>query len=190
MENTKDKIIKETKKAFAIGGYESISMRTLATTIGIAPSVLYHYYGNKEAILKDIFEITRKGLGIKRAKLENQKDTYQLLKNRIEFQFNNAEDVIYILKYYAHFRDTFEENSQGFVPIEAYKHIKEVLNQGIDQGIFLNEKVDSQAKVITHAINGFILEYYPNIPANTENNELIDDIAEFIYRGIKKREGV
>ena len=45
--------------------------------------------------------------------------------------------------------------------------------------------LDDDAKVITHAINGFLLEYYPYMPERKEKKELIDRIYRFLIRALK-----
>ena len=67
--NTKDTIIKKTAKLYAIAGEDGISMRTLAHEVPISASVLYHYFPNKEVLLKSMFDSLNTELGKKRAKL-------------------------------------------------------------------------------------------------------------------------
>lgn len=182
----KDKILKTTKEIFSTQGYEGVSLRILARRLDIAQSSIYHHFKNKDDILLSAFEQTKKSLGKKRSKLPKTTDPKEMLKQRIEFQFKNALDVTYILKYYTHYRNEFKKNPYGYVPVEAYTHIKEVLAQGVNNNEFLNEDIDTQAKIIAHSINGFVMEYFPKSPTKKEREELVEDISNFIYRGIKK----
>lgn len=184
--NTKENIIRNVKKLFTIGGYDAVSIRDVARETGVSPSVIYYYYKDKDTMLEEIFEHIRKDLGEKRGKLPKAKNVREMLSQRIDFQFEQAEDVIYILKYYTHFRKKFRKNEKGYVPIQAYIHIKEVLERGVKDGAFVNKDIDIQAKVITHAVNGFVLEYYPRIPSKKDRKKLVKDISAFIYRAIKK----
>ena len=188
--STKQKITKDVIKTFSERGYGCVSMRTIATDLGISQSVIYHYFDSKDTMLNEIFETTRKSLGKKRKKLPNIKNTKKLLKQRVNFQFDNAQEVIFILKYYTQFRSNFKKNKQGYVPELAYEHIKEVLEHGVKSNEFKEVDIDMQAKIITHAINGFILEYYPKIPSKKNRKKIVNEITEFIYRGIKKKGGV
>ena len=52
MKDTKEVILKKSTQIFALQGYEAFSIRNLADEIPLAPSVLYHYFKDKDALLK------------------------------------------------------------------------------------------------------------------------------------------
>jgi len=185
MQKLKKEIDKKIKETYALGGYSSISMRKIACDLGITQSTIYNYYESKEIMLKYIFDKTRKEIGVKRSKLENPNNLMEMLRQRIEFQFQNGTDVIFILKYFLHFRNTFHKNKKGYVPVAAYKHIEEVLEYGNSIKEIKIKNIDSEAKIITHAINGFVLEYYPDLPKGVESKKLFDSISNFVYRSLK-----
>jgi AcrR family transcriptional regulator len=185
--NTKQKIIEQTKKMIAQESFNGFSVRKLSQQTKFSPSHLYYYTKDTEQLFKLVFDATSKQLGEKRAQLPKVKNASEMLKQRIEFQFTNAEDVVYILKYYTTFRSKFKKNELGYVPQTAYKHISEVLEfaqQSCEWDITDKTK---QAKTITHAINGFVLEYYPNIPSGQEREELVKDIHQFVTSALKNR---
>ena len=108
-----------------------------------------------------------------------------MLKQRIEFQIDHAGEVVAVLKFYLAYRDIFPKIKSGYIPDKAYQHIEEVLERGVKSGEFIDLDVRKEAKVITHAINGFLLEYYPKAPRGKEKSELIDSIHAFIIRSIQ-----
>lgn len=59
MNNTKEKILKESKALFSELGYKGASVRKIAAKVGIRESALYNHFKNKEEIFlsvaKDIF---------------------------------------------------------------------------------------------------------------------------------------
>lgn len=184
--STKIKLKNQIKKDFALGGIDNINIRKVASEVGTSTSIIYHYFDSQNQLLKEVFDDTKKQLGLKRKTLKTKTSTKLKLKQRILFQFKNAEDVVFILKYYTHFRKNFSKNNMGYVPKEAYTHILEVLKYGVKQGEFKNVKLQSQAKMITHCINGFVLEYYPKTPKDKALKVLATDITNFIYRAIIK----
>ena len=186
MEETKIKILKQASILFASEGYEGLSMRTVAGKTRIAPSVLYYYFKDKDTLLKAMFDFINTNLGIERAKLVKPKTTSAMLKQRIEFQLDHAEEIVAVLKFYLTYRRKFKKLPTGFVPDKAYLHIEEVLTYGIEKKEIEPTNIQEQAKVITHAINGFLLEYYPSIPTDREKHQLIDIIHKFLWRAIKK----
>jgi AcrR family transcriptional regulator len=185
-EKTKTIIKNTAKKEFSLGGIDQVSVRHIAEKCNISSSVIYHYWKSQDNLLKEIFTETRKNLGVKRKKLIVVIEPKSMLRQRVDFQFDNAVDVVFILKYYTHYRSTFKKNAEGYVPKKSYAHIVEVLESGVEIGEFANIELAKQAKIITHAINGFLLEYYPKIPKGSEKKLLVDDITNFIYRAILK----
>jgi len=185
MKDTKAVILKKATEIFALQGYEAFSIRNLADEIPLAPSVLYHYFKDKDALLKEMFDTSNRYLGEKRAKLPKTKTASEMLMQRIEFQLDNSEEIVSVLKYYLAYRKDFEKFKNGFVPDKSALHIEEVLRFGMETKEFNVENVEDDAKVITHAINGFILEYYPYKPKGKEKDELINRIYSFLIRALK-----
>lgn len=181
--STKDIILQKAKELYS-KNIVSFSMRQLADASGIGISVLYYYFKNKDELLKVAFDITNTNLGVERSKLPTEKDAIKMLKQRIEFQFEHAQDVIFVLKYFMAHRKTFEKNATGYIPAKGHLHIKEVLIEGIRQKKFRIPDLEHDAKVIAHTINGFIMEYFPDIPVGKKRKEIIDMIASFILRAI------
>jgi len=183
--STQQKIIQVTTLQFAIKGYEGIRMRPLAALAGVAPSVLYHYFANKDDLLKAVYQSANQELGKKRASLSNRKSFEDILKSRVLFQFQHAESIVAVLKYYLHFRLDFKKNDRGYLPKKTYLHIEEVLQIGESQGKYSFPHLGTEAKVIVHAINGFILEYFPTTIASTERTLLVNSITNFILNSLE-----
>lgn len=185
--NTQEKILAKAVKIFAREGAAGLSMRKLALETGIAASVIYHHYQNKEKLMQQIFIQISSRLGVLRRALPKVDSVDALLKQRIEFQIDHAEEVVAVLKYYLANRKMFIKTETGFVPDNAYLHIEEVLLRGIESGDFIQMDVKAEAKVIAHAINGFLLEYYPYKPTSSEKQQLVDNLYRFVIRSIKKK---
>jgi AcrR family transcriptional regulator len=186
--DTKQHLLETAQKVFARSGYDGLSMRTLAKEAGIATSVTYHYFKDKDVLLKALFDAINTNLGVARKKLPSTNNTLDALRQRIDFQFTHAEEVVCVLKYFLHYRNTFEAVNDGYVPAKAYLHIEEILEEGLARGE-LDPTLDiaDQAKIITHAINGFVLEYFPDPPTGKVRTKLVSDIATFVYRSIERR---
>lgn len=181
--DTRKKVLNTVRTIFAHFGPAGVSMRTLGEKVGVAQSVLYYYFPNKSTLLKAMFDETNTELGKLRAELPPSNDFHTLLKQRIGFQFDHAESVTAILKYYLYKRKTFPKNKDGgFVPDKAALHIEEILQLAKKQKILAPyAPIGKTAKIVTHAINGFVLEYFPHKLTNNERQKLIQDIARFLY---------
>ncbi len=182
---TQQHIFDSAKHIFAVSGYDGLSMRALARSVNVSQSVTYHYYSDKDVLLEEIFNTTNTNLGVERAKLPVLSTLSEALRQRIEFQFTHMADIVFVLKYYMHYRDSFKQNETGFVPPKTSLHIQEILEQAEDRGeLGADVDVVRDAKVITHAINGFMLEIYPATLRPQERLAVIVDLHRFIMRSL------
>ena len=188
--NTKDIIITKAKSLFAMNGYEGFSMRILAKDSGVGISSIYHFFDDKDVLLRYIFDGICTELGAERYRLIASTTASDMLYARILFQFTHIEKVVFVQKYYLHFRSEFPRGDNGYIPTKAYLHIDEVLRLGISKNEFyvVDSKVSQQAKVITHSINGFLLEYYPLVPEGFELKNIATTIHQFIMRSLTNKE--
>lgn len=178
-------ILENAAIIFAEGGYHTFSIRSLAKKINISPSVIYHYFKSEDELLKAMFDYINTQLGQKRKALIPTKTAEQMMKQRIEFQLDNAEMIVAVLKYYLNYRNNFSKFKNGFVPDKSSLHIEEVLKFGMETKEFRVDNLEDEAKVITHAINGFLLEYFPYKPQGSEKIQLINRINKFLMKALR-----
>lgn len=178
-------MLEKASELFAHTGYEEFSIRKLAKSLPITPSVIYHYFKNEDDLLRAMFDYLNINLGQKRASLPVPRTAAKMLKQRIEFQLDNAQSIVAVLKYYLAYRHTFPKFKKGFLPDKSSLHIEEVLRYGIAKKEFKVADIENDAKVITHAINGFLLEYYPYTVTGSEKKELVDRVYKFLIRALK-----
>lgn len=178
-------ILDAATRMYANIGNQNFSIRNLAKEIGITHSVIYHYFKNDSALLSKMFTYASNQLGLRRAELFQPDTAKEMLKQRIRFQIENIEYIVAVLKYYIMHRDTFKRNGTGYLPDKSALHIEEVLRFGLDTGEFKNIDIEEDAKVITHAINGFLLEFYPQKPTKEDTDYLIRVIYKFVIRALK-----
>lgn len=181
---TTEDIITTCTRVFASVGYDGLSIRTFAKEMGCSLSNLYYYYPGKDELLRAMFDTVNTRLGKERLLLPKLKGTEALLKQRVIFQFAHAEEVVAVLKYYMHYRQDFSRNEHGYLPPKAHLHIEEVLAEGIVSGEAKSTDVARDAKLIAHMVNGFVLEYYPDVPQGEELEELASQLAAFSMRAL------
>ena len=182
-----DELIRVTaKRLFAKYGYDGVSMRELSKESGVGLSSIYHFFKDKDVLLKEVYLDTNRKLGKERAALPEQKTAEKMLEQLIEFQFEHIEDIVYVLKYYLHFRPEFALLSTKTLPPKSVLHIEEVINKGLGTGEFNVDRgeVGAKAKVVAHTINGYLLEYYPDVPNQKELKEIVNDIVSFSKAGL------
>jgi AcrR family transcriptional regulator len=185
-----DELIRVTaKRLFAKYGYDGVSMRILAKESGVGLSSIYHFFKDKDILLKEVYTNTNRSLGRERTALPPKPMARDMLAQLIHFQFDHIEDVVYVLKYYLHFRDTFAALPTKTLPAKSVVHVEEVIRKGIETGEFAatEQEVAAKAKVVAHTINGYLLEYYPDAPGGKDRQEIVDDIVAFSMAGLSQQ---
>ena len=186
----RQEIMAETQKLFARYGYDGFTMRSLAKACDVSLSSIYHHFDDKDVLLKAVYTAVNTDLGSRRAELPECATASEQLMQRIRFQFDNAEHILFVLRYYLHFRHTFAKQDRGYLGEKAYLHILEVLEYGVQTGEFrLTQPIDDEAKIIAHSINGFVLEYFPESLAADEYDKLVSSIHEFVVRSLHNTAG-
>lgn len=184
--DTKQQILTEAMQLFALQGTEGVSMRILADKVGISSSVIYHHFPDKNVLLKEAYDVTNLQLGKYRRELPQTSNASEMLKQRIYFQLDHADKIVFILKYFLSQRLHLQKVKNGYVPDKATKHIEEVLAFGKSTGEFYVEDIEKDAKVMTHAINGFVLEFFPATLTKKEKKSLVTLIQKFLLRALMK----
>lgn len=182
-----DELIRVTaKRLFAKYGYDGISMRILAKESGVGLSSIYHFFKDKDILLRVIYDDTNRKLGVERSRLPHKDTAREMLEQLIRFQFDHIEDIVYVLKYYLSFREDFAALPTKTLPAKSVLHIEEVIRKGLETGEFhvAENELPSKAKVVAHTINGYLLEYFPEVPNNKERQEIVDDIVSFSVAGL------
>jgi AcrR family transcriptional regulator len=184
---TDETIRKAAKHLFAKYGYDGVSMRILAKESGVGLSSIYHFFKDKDILLRDIYGKTNRQLGLDRNRLAPCRTAKEMLEQLIAFQFAHMEDVVYVLKYYLHFREEFAKLPTKTLPEKSVLHIEEVIHKGMETGEFRLDSahIGAKARVVSHTINGYLLEYYPDKPTAKERQRIIDEIVTFSMAGLK-----
>lgn len=182
----KTNIFEKVKDIVALNGIQGMNMRNLAEQIDISPSVFYHHFRDKDDLMKQMFDYISLDLGRKRRLLSDNKPFEKLLEERILFQLENAAAVTAILKYFLHYRSNFPQVPDGFVPKTAYLHIKEILELGVSRNEIDKIEIDKTAKIMTHAINGFVLEYFPATVSIAHKKRITGDLVSFFMKSLRR----
>lgn len=185
-QSTEEKVRASAKHLFAKFGYEGVSMRILSKDSGVGLSSIYHFFDDKDILLEDIYRHTNRELGIKRSQLPTCQSAEQMLAQLIDFQFEHIEDIVYVLKYYLHYREDFAAKSTRTLPAKSVLHVEEVIQKGIETGEYrvAADDIEAKARVVSHTINGYLLEYFPDVPKHKERQAIITDIVSFASAGL------
>jgi hypothetical protein len=123
-----------------------------------------------------MFDSIQDTLEVERAKLPLRKNLSELLKQRISFQFDHAEETVAVLKYFYAYRKKFKKKSSHYLPERLYQSMVEVLEYGSEQGEIVVKDIDNRAKMMSILLYGVMFEYYPQIPVGRERSKLIQQL--------------
>jgi len=90
---TKNRILLESVRLFAMQGYATVSMRDIAAEVGIRPSAIYNHYQGKDVLLDAILETEKDVLNAyyKLLEQENQKvENFQQVVDNLYIELRNV----------------------------------------------------------------------------------------------------
>lgn len=171
-------------------GPHAVSMRDISHESDTAISALYHYFSDKDSLMLELYQFCNRKLGQLRLQTPVSDDKQKAIHDRIAFQFDHAELVVAVLKYYMDYRDSFAKQPIGFLPDKTYLHIEEITKLWSDDWVVSNPRAMAVVKLITHGINGYVLEFYPNLPKDKERAQIITSLTSTIMTLLDSRKEV
>lgn len=184
------KIVETAQGIFSRLGFKKTTMDDIARAVFKAKSSLYHYFKSKEEIFRAVVE--------KEA---------QMLKEEIEQALALEESPINKLKAYAksrmralrrlaNFYQAFREEyleSYGFIQkirrdYDRYeiKTIKDILQEGVKEGVFDVKDLDLTSEAIITALKGYEYVWAVSQDVNKIEGD-IDRLFNILFYGILKR---
>jgi AcrR family transcriptional regulator len=182
--STREKIITNTVPLLAQHGYAGTSMRNVAEAAQLKSSVIYYYFSDKAALLRAVRQHLNRQLDETMHALPAVTTASELLRQRLLFQIQEREVIVCLLQYFMTVKQDFPLQAGGYVPERAYQHMREIIDMGISQGEYRSQDPAFDAKILTHLINGFLLEYYPHSMTPAEELALSQRLAAFIERSL------
>ena len=188
IENTRrDEIIKTATKLFKEKGYSAVTMRDLATAMGMKAASLYNHINSKQEILKSIIiflaEEFTKGMDLIKKSDHNTIEKLNLIVAlHVDITTKNTHGMASLnndwmhledhLQYYLQLRKSYE---QDFIDI-------------IKSGISSNEITDTNPEIIMFSILSTLRSLYLWIPKKDEMdvNALAENLSKVLINGINK----
>jgi AcrR family transcriptional regulator len=100
---TKQKILTEAEKLFAVKGFEGTGVEEIARNVGIRKSVIYYHFKNKEQILQTMLDgFVARGVAFKKSFFERYAGNFMerldvIMEEMIEFMEENRRIVTILL---------------------------------------------------------------------------------------------
>lgn len=188
MNRTKRRIFTTAIKLFAQNGYESTGIEEITAVAGVAKGSLYYHFETKEELFDLLLEEGRKllynSIEIKFRSCNNALDK---LKAIIMIQIKSLikyEDFVTVLINNTLGDNTRSKKSQKALD-EYMAKIQEVIQEGIDEGIFYDGDTEGIAYGI-FGVNFSSLLYRLKKNRNVTAEEIYKSYIEIVIRGLTK----
>tara|TARA_R110002012_G_scaffold321400_1_gene549019 strand:- start:24559 stop:25128 length:570 start_codon:yes stop_codon:yes gene_type:complete len=186
-ETRKEEIINTAAKLFKEKGYSAVTMRDIATAMGIKAASLYNHISSKQDILKDIIislaEAFTKGmLEIKSSNVSTIQKVQAVVKLHVDITAQNTYGMASLNNDWMHLeekRDYYLSLRNGY---EA--DFRSILLEGVKR----NEITDSNVEVMLFSILSTLRSLYLWIPKKEDVSpqELSKSLSKVLIMGINK----
>jgi len=186
----KERILTTAQKIFARFGIQKTTMDEIAKMARIGKATLYYYFKSKEDIFAKVIQKESKILKQKLIDAVNKADTPQdKISNYMTTRIRQLRELS---NYYTTITDEYldyysfvKKERRSFSQFEI-DSIKCILNEGIEQGIFVIENIKTTARMIVIALNG--LEISLRVENSDYNmNDEINQMLNIFFKGIEIR---
>ena len=188
--NKKITIIKAAQELFARFSFVKTTVDEIARAARMGKATLYHYFRSKEDVFKEVIEKETRILNEKVKEAIDKEETPQ--KKLRAFVLTRMMYLNELANIYSALKDEFL-NHYAFIEkarekdfYQEIKSVKNILNEGIENNIFIIQDVELTSFAIISALKG--LEYPWSIKVSLPDIEKnVDKLLEILFRGILKR---
>ncbi|MGG5487962.1 TetR/AcrR family transcriptional regulator [Gaetbulibacter jejuensis] len=187
-ETRKDEIIKTAAKLFKEKGYSAVTMRDLATEMGMKAASLYNHINSKQEILKEIIislaeEFTS---GLQEIQKSN-KSNIDKLKDVVELHVNITSKNTYGMASLNNDWMHLEEKLEYYLQLRS--NYEDEFRNVLQQGVKNNEIINGNIEVMLFSILSTLRSLYLWIPKKEDLNpeELSQQLSEVLINGINKK---
>lgn len=182
-------------KLFAQSGFEAVSMRQLASAIGVRPAALYRYWDTKQELLADVLtgfmddllEQLEMRLG---TPPHRRRDPKAALEAFVRFHIDAViaqPDLVFLsyMELRSLNRENFERVAERRSAYEAL--LAEILTMGAEQGVFAVGHVQVETMALLSMLAGVAGWYHEDGPL--EPGEIEEIYIDLVQRAVGARRG-
>lgn len=184
----KEDILKTSQRLFREKGYDSTSMRDIASDLGVEPASLYSHIKSKEDLLRQTcFETAEKFLlavdEVNDIYFDAEQKVKMAVENHVQILTDNLDAGVVFNREWRHLSEPYY--SQFVEMRNKYeKGIREIVQTGIDENKFNEVDKRFAALTILSAVNWIVEWYRPDGGQNPK--EIAEQLTKFILTGLKK----
>lgn len=180
------RILDEAERLFRTRGYHCVTMRDIASEVGIRQASLYYHFPSKEelfvAVTERMFEIHRTGL---QQVIHNESDLRSQL-HAAAFWFLSQPPIHFLSMVHTDMPLLGEENvnklSAGFQQC-VFEQIRQVFAQAQERGEIRNTRPEILAGLFLSFIES--IPYVTTRPGTEESEVIVNEVISVLLDGLK-----
>jgi AcrR family transcriptional regulator len=154
---TRERILREASRLFAVRGYYGTSTRDIATAVGIRQPSLFHHFPNKEAIFQELLSYSLDDSAVVAEHLAGASGSpaarlYRFLVEDFRYLMESPYDLRGIFNSDVLMGEEFEP--WGQTALRLHVAVADLIRQGIESGEFIKIEVSFARQ----AVSGLMLE--------------------------------
>lgn len=190
---TREKFIEVARQLFARKGVENTTMNDIASASDKGRRTIYTYFKSKREIFNAVIESETDQLH-ERLETIVKKDITPDRKfyEYVECRFETMREIVSrngSLRA-GFFRDVRKvDRARRMISRREIELLRQILEEGVEQGMFEIQDLDHWSIIITHAINGLDLPYIRDnlVDRGINQRMLIDYVSCIILNGLRRR---
>lgn len=190
---TRDKFIEVARQLFARKGVENTTMNDIASASDKGRRTIYTYFKSKREIFNAVIESeTDQLLSRLRHIVARTSSPEEKLMDYVDCRFEAMKEIVSrngSLRA-GFFRDVRKvDRARKIITKKETALLRDILQEGVDKGVFDIPNVDHFAVIITQAIHGLDVPYIrDNLSEEGIDKAMLKDyLASFIINSVKKR---
>jgi AcrR family transcriptional regulator len=186
-ESRKEEIIRVAAKLFRDKGYSAVTMRDLATTMGIKAASLYNHISSKQEILQLIVialaeEFTSEMRSIHSSNASCINKLNRIIELHVKLSSQNSYGMACLNNDWMHLEEKLDYYKSLRTDYE--NDFRQILEDGINKG----EIIDVKPEIMMFSILTTLRSLYVWIPKKEDKNllQLSNTLSEILIKGINK----
>ncbi|OHD66174.1 MAG: hypothetical protein A2176_08000 [Spirochaetes bacterium RBG_13_51_14] len=186
----KKEIIKKSREVISKMGFRKTSTEEIAKSLNKTKSALYHYFENREEILKAV--IHYEGEQVKKSIIEAIENETDPRKKLQAFFINRTKNVYKLWNFYKSIiEEYFLRYSFIWMSLDTYKMdeqkiLENILQEGIDQKVFSIPDISLTSRSFIKLMRGFDFFIFQGEKYKEIQSDLAEVLRVFI-KGISKK---
>ncbi len=186
----RERIIKKARELFGQHGYSKVTMEEIANSLGISKKTLYHFFANKQEVLREMMEDQQCEFmdHIESIWKSNDLDFIGKVRTILDYVGARSSEINHlqeIQKVEPEIWDEMHDYKRG----KAFERVRNILEAGFETGIFRYD-VDRNVLLLLymHAVEAIINpETLSDLPLT--GSQAFEAISRIIFEGILTDEG-